>query len=331
MPSSSSSPWRPFLGLFVLLALAALLLLAVMRGLAPLRDPDSSPGVPRPPTTQQPSPSEEDPNDGKPADPGVPPTGPQDPPIAISPVRAVPEGSVCDDLHYICVDMPKTGGVVSSPTQFSGTAIAFENTVQWRVEDGAKNVLARGFATADAPDVGRVGTFSVRAFWDTLPVTATGTLVVYEDSAKDGKPIHVLTLPIRFAPTALMTRKVFLVPPTADQGTDCTQLVAVNRSMPSSLLPVEATLRALLREPLALGESTVPHSVIPEGTRLISVVVSGGTAKVVLSNELENYGGGSCRVGAIRAQIERTLMQFSSVRRVEIFVPGKTAEETLQP
>lgn len=304
----------------------------VMRGLAPLRDQYASPGVIRPPTTQPPTPNvEEDPNDGKPADPGTPPSGPQDPPIAVSPVRSAPEGSVCDDLHYICIDAPALNATVSNPVQVRGTAIAFENTVQWRIEDGAKNILVRGFTTTDASDVGRAGAFSFRGFWERLPVTTTGTVVMYEDSAKDGKPIHVVTLPVRFTTTKLVSRKLFLVPPTAEQGTDCSNVVAVERAIPNTTLPVEATLLALLREPLALGESTAPTSVIPEGVRLISLSVANGTAEVVLSNELESYGGGSCRVGAIRAQIEQTLRQFSSIRRVEIRVPGKTVEETLQP
>jgi spore germination protein GerM len=73
------------------------------------------------------------------------------------------------------------------------------------------------------------------------------------------------------------------------------------------------------------------RSAIPERTELVSLSVSGGLAKVVFSPELENYGGGSCNVGAIRAQIEQTLKQFSSVDRVEISVVGKSAAETLQP
>lgn len=329
--SSVSSPWRPFLGLLFLIVFAGGLVFMVMRGLAPLRDQEPASGVGRPPTAQQPAPIAEDPNDGKPADPGIPPSGPQDPPIAISPVRSVPEGAVCDELNYICIDAPALNATVNNPVQVRGTAIAFENTVQWRVEDGAKTVLVRGFATTDATDVGRVGAFSFKGFWERLPSTATGTIIMYEDSAKDGKPIHVVTLPVRFAPTKLASRKIFLVPPTDEQGTDCSNVVAVERAVPNTALPVEATLLALLREPIALGESTVPTSVIPEGVRLVSLSVANGTAEVVLSNELESYGGGSCRVGAIRAQIERTLMQFSSIRRVEISVPGKTAEETLQP
>ncbi len=330
--SSSPHTWRQPAGLAVLVILAAILLFLAMRALAPLRDTLSPGNGTNPPITTSTPPVVYDPDDGKPADPSdLPPPGPQDPPIAVSPVRPLPEGSVCDDLHYICVSTPKVEARLTNPTQLTGTAIAFENTVQWRVEDASKNLLARGFVTTDASDVGRAGDFTVNAFWERLPASTTGTVTLYEDSAKDGQPVHVLTIPVRFAPTTLMTRKIYLAPPTAEAGTDCTQVVALDRSIPSTLLPVEATLRALLREPLALGESSVPYSTIPEGTRLISVVVSGGTAKVVLSNELETYGGGSCRVGAIRAQIERTLMQFSSVRRVEISVPGKTAEETLQP
>jgi spore germination protein GerM len=110
--------------------------------------------------------------------------------------------------------------------------------------------------------------------------------------------------------------------------TDCSEVVPVELDVTRSALPVETALRALL----AIGPTmSSRRSAISPETKLVSLKVSGGTATVVFSRELESYGGGSCNVGAIRAQIEETLKQFSSVDRAVISVEGKTPEESLQP
>lgn len=184
---------------------------------------------------------------------------------------------------------------------------------------------------ANAPDVGQPGDFEIRDFILTVPETPTGTLEVLEYSAKDGSPTHVVSIPVRL-PQQSMNVKFYLGPETV--GEDCGEVLPVTETVVRTNLPVEATLRKLLSEKSGtIDQETRSGYVtnIPEGTRLVSLNVSGGTATVILSPELESYGGGSCRVTAIRAQIKQTLKQFSSVRNVVISVEGKTAEETLQP
>lgn len=117
-------------------------------------------------------------------------------------------------------------------------------------------------------------------------------------------------------------------------GTNCSEVTQTTETIAPTNLPVEATLRKLLaKDPAVIDQQAQPGygTYIPKGTRLISLKVSGGTATAVFSSELENYGGGSCNVEAIRAEIEQTLKQFSSVHQVVISVEGKTPEESLQP
>lgn len=63
---------------------------------------------------------------------------------------------------------------------------------------------------------------------------------------------------------------------------------------------------------------------------LRGLVIANGVATVNLSREIEAYGGGSAKVGAIYRQIEATLKQFSSVKQVKLAVEGQT-EGILQP
>lgn len=247
-----------------------------------------------------------------------------EPPAPTGPVRERPEGMVCDDLNFICVYEAARDSTLTNPFTVDGSGIAFENTISWRLLDANKNVLETGFTTADAADIGQPGDFQIRGFILSVPETATGTLEVFESSAKDGQPIHVLSIPVTL-PRVAMTSRIFLRGVPTD--TDCSVVNQLELTVPRSNLPVETSLQLLLK----MGELRPEQTSIPKGTRLESLSVSGGTAKVVLSPELESYGGGSCNVLSIRSQIETTLKQFSSIRNVEISVPGKAPEETLQP
>jgi hypothetical protein len=239
-------------------------------------------------------------------------------------VREAPAGMICDETNSICVDPSFAKTTLTSPFVASGTIIAFENTIAWKLIDADGVEYSSGTILADPSDSGDAANFKLREFLFYTPRTASGTLEFYENSAKDGHPIHAVKIPVRL-PQQEMAVKIFLTP--YDIGNDCTVVNPVTRYIVRSNLPIEATLRKLLGADLGPGDNTA----IPNGTDLVSLSVSHQTATVVFSRELENYGGGSCYASAIRAQIEKTLTQFSTVNNVVISVPGKTPEETLQP
>ena len=245
-------------------------------------------------------------------------------PEPTTPVRAQPADTICDARNFICVDDSVEGTLLASPFIVKGTGLAFESTINWRLLDGNGGIVEKGFVTADAPDIGQAGAFEIRAFILQVPRTSTGTLEVLEYSAKDGEPIHVVRIPVRL-PTTSMKTKFYM---SAGSDTDCSEVTPIEMDVVRSGLPVETALRTLL----AIGPTmSSKRTAIPNDTRLVSIKVSGGTATVVFSPELGNYGGGSCNVQAIRAQIESTLKQFPSVRTVIISQQGKTPEESLQP
>jgi spore germination protein GerM len=113
------------------------------------------------------------------------------------------------------------------------------------------------------------------------------------------------------------------------ESIDCTQVVAVDRQVPYSLNIAEAALNELLTGPRLAERNQNLTSAIPVDTTLNSLVIENGVARADFSQNLEP-GGGSCRVLAIRSQIEQTLRQFPTVSEVVISIDGKT-DEILEP
>ncbi len=64
--------------------------------------------------------------------------------------------------------------------------------------------------------------------------------------------------------------------------------------------------------------------------RINKIRVEGGTAYADFSRELNEGAAGSCKVSAIRSQIENTLKQFPEINKVVISVNGDS-ETILQP
>lgn len=91
------------------------------------------------------------------------------------------------------------------------------------------------------------------------------------------------------------------------------------------------TVRGLLT-PLSENEMSADWlTSIPDNTYLKNVIIKDGTAQVVFSSALKNMAG-SCRVLAIRSQIEKTLLQFSYIKSVKICIDNNCQQdEILQP
>jgi spore germination protein GerM len=69
---------------------------------------------------------------------------------------------------------------------------------------------------------------------------------------------------------------------------------------------------------------------INENVEINKIIIEDGKISVDFSKELNQDVAGSCRVIAIRSQIEKTLKQFSEIKEVLISVEGNS-EEILQP
>lgn len=72
-------------------------------------------------------------------------------------------------------------------------------------------------------------------------------------------------------------------------------------------------------------------SSLPADGEVESLVIARGVATVTFSENFKNGLAGSCKVAAVRAQIEQTLKQFGDITTVEIKILGVPDEEVLQP
>ncbi len=109
---------------------------------------------------------------------------------------------------------------------------------------------------------------------------------------------------------------------------DCSKVFPVKRAVISDTL-AQSAVETLLRGPTDAEKGAGAFSTLPEDTELNSIVIKGNVAHVDFSSALAAVAG-SCRVGAIRAQIEKTLLGIPGVKSVVISVNGDS-EGALQP
>lgn len=218
---------------------------------------------------------------------------------------------------------------VTMPVVIAGEARVFENAFSYRIRDADGSILLEGHDTANAPDIGFFGPFTVSLSYP-KPKGTTGTVEVFTYSAKDGSQIDTVTIPVRFA-AGIDSMQVDLYFPNANDDpdvTDCSRVRAVKRWIPRDARTARHALEELLRGPSILDIGQGFTTSIPQGVTMQRLAIENGVAEADFSIAIET--GGSCRVIAIRSQIARTLKQFPSVQSVVISVNGN-AEEALQP
>lgn len=379
----------------------------------------------------------------------------------------------------IIVTRPTANALVGNPIIIQGEARVFENNLNYRLLDAQGHILTQGFTTADAPDIGEFGDFSITASY-TPTQASTGTLEIFSLSPMDGSVINLVTAPVRFPSTANVQTQVplyrlynsqihrhfyttsaaerdaavrrygfvfegtvgfvyrqaganlmplyrtynpstrdhfytanlternaainkfgyvaegitgylnasklpnntnlyrlyharlrehfYTASPTErtradnvlgynDEGTagyvvpveqqslvkvffgnsflnpniaDCSAVFPVVREVPHTVAVGTAATNALIGGPSSTESSEGYISSLPQGVILNSLRIENGTAFADFNSALEESVGGSCRVIAIRSQIEQTLKQFPTVQRVVISINGRT-EDILQP
>lgn len=101
-------------------------------------------------------------------------------------------------MPEILIDQPAWFAQTRSPLIVSGLARAFEATVQWALYDNDGLPLDEGFtmASAGGPDW---GTFQFAVPY-TVDTPQLGALMMWEDSARDGSPIHLVEHPVWLTP-----------------------------------------------------------------------------------------------------------------------------------
>jgi germination protein M len=129
-------------------------------------------------------------------------------------------------------------------------------------------------------------------------------------------------------PTTMIVRAYFLLHDT--RGED-PALVPVLRTVPKSAATASAAMKALLAGPSAKERAAKPpiETLIPAGSKLLGIEISGGLATVDLSAEFASvspdsaWDQGSFELRGRLAQVVYTLTQFTTVDRVNFKLDGK--------
>jgi hypothetical protein len=106
--------------------------------------------------------------------------------------------SIPSPTAAIVVDAPIENAQVSSPVLVSGTADVFEGTVSIRVLDENGAILSEDFTTATCGS-GCLGTYRTRVRFRT-DHKQRGSIQVFESSAENGEPLHMVEIPVTLLP-----------------------------------------------------------------------------------------------------------------------------------
>jgi len=243
----------------------------------------------------------------------------------------VDEGVARSESDNMEVSAPGRGQKVSTEGfVLIGRARTFENALSYRLIDRSGTTLVEGHLTS----VGEMG--HLNPFTTEISVgsgyTGPATLEVFQYSANDGRPIDMVKVPIVLTHESREEQRelrVYFANARLNGNGDCGNVFSVQRPRGSTVAVAEAALRELLKGPTADEKAEGYSSEIPAGVTLRSIAIDHGVATADFSAGL-NRVAGSCRVEAIHAQIERTLEQFPTVKRVVIAVEGDS-DAALQP
>ena len=204
--------------------------------------------------------------------------------------------------------------VPANPVVVEGVARTFENNVVIRLRD-ANGALIHETFTTSVGGMGHQNLYRAEVFVTRDPGGQV-TVEALEYSARDGAERSLTSKTIRYH---VEPRSAVLHLPEPNP-TDCSRLQPVQRSMPGSIAMARLLVEALLREP------AMPF---PKGTTVNGIAIRNGVLTVDFNERLQNVGG-SCAVQAIRAAVEKTLLELPSVDRVVITAQG-SEKLALQP
>jgi hypothetical protein len=204
--------------------------------------------------------------------------------------------------------------VPTNPVLVEGLARTFENNVVVRLRD-ANGALIHETFTTSVGESGHHNPYRAEVFVTRDPGGQI-TVEALEYSARDGAERSLTSRTISYGVSPVVA-DLYL---PERSPTDCTRVHSIQRSMPKSIAMARLLVEALLREP------AVPF---PKGSRVNGIAIRNKVLTVDFNERLQNVGG-SCAVQAIRAAVEKTLLDLPSVERVVITAQG-SEKLALQP
>ncbi len=206
--------------------------------------------------------------------------------------------------------------VAENPLVVEGLARTFENNVVVRLRDSRGNLIRETFTTSRG-EIGHHNPYRAEVFVTRDP---GGEVIVeaLEYSAKDGSERSLVS---RTVPYDVELVDVMLhLPDNEKSPTDCSRVFPNRRRIPKSIAMARLLVQALIDE---------PGSPFPRGSDVNGIAIRDGVVTVDFNDRLQNVGG-SCAAQAIRAAVERTLVELPNVNGVRI-TAGGSERLALQP
>lgn len=246
-------------------------------------------------------------------------------------------GNEIEKSDLIVIETPRPGQEISSPLIIKGKA---RGTWYFEASFPARLIDANGKVLITMP-IQATGEWMTTEFVPftakmdfTAPSSKTGTLILQKDNPS-GLAINddELRIPIVFTdfnPNAGDKTSIKVFFGNSDRGAECEETLSVIREVSKIATIGKTAIEELLKGPTTAEQSDGFSTALNIGVKVNSLNISNGIARVDFGLELNTGVAGSCRVQAIRAQIEETLKQFPSVQNVIISINGKT-ENILEP
>lgn len=233
---------------------------------------------------------------------------------------------------------PEKNTLIKNPVELSGEARGswyFEASFPVRIEDTNGNVLGQHFLQANGDWMTTdFVPFSGELSYVPPPVTTTG-YIIFEKDNPSGLPEFddEYRLPVIIPPLhkELFNLEVYFGNSSilGANEDECITVFSIERRVVKTVSVGRASLEELLKGPTEEERSKDYYTSLPSDVGLMSLEIKDRVAYADFSEELNNVAG-SCRVTAIRRQIEETLKQFETVDSVVISINGRT-DDILQP
>lgn len=239
-----------------------------------------------------------------------------------------------DDERMVVVEMPVRGAVIDETLEVSGRAHPSLKKILVTVKSGDGDLLLDEEVSVKGGSGEMYGRFE-----GSIDVTgfSPGDLdIIFLGITKDGieekdtrsitltEP-HAITVVVFFGNSELESED------GGDEVDICTNVHSVERQVSSRTHVYRTVLEELVDGPSSSEKNEGYTTSLPSGVVVRSVAADAeGIVTVDFTSSLERGVAGSCRVQAIREQIERTLKQFPEVRDIVITVNGDE-DEVLQP
>ena len=227
----------------------------------------------------------------------------------------------------------KPGSTISSPFEITGQAKTwyFEASFPVKVMDINNKEIGSGIATAQSDWMTEDFVAFKAPIEFTVTSTMPGTIVLMKDNPS-GLPANdeSVKIPVLLQASETTTVKVFFNNNKLDPEISCNKVFSVDRKVAKTVAVGTAAINELLKGPTEVEKADGYTTSLNDNVKLEKLTITDGVATAEFDEQLDKNMGGSCRVLAIRAQIEQTLKQFPTVKSVVISINGRT-EDILQP